>query len=225
MHFLVILFLAHTSFGSSLMLKKDMKEEKAYKEAMQLQRDIEEGKLYKRTQRALDNTVRTAIGELKKKKGYQNEAGVWLSEWENKYQNFIYDLENPALRDVGDHPGIKWLIALHDRLHFVLGDEACRLTRTHDLWKFAYTIPVVFKCVDKEIMSAYEYSEHFTMFLGATSYWVSYGVCMGISMGLGFKWACGFVGQTVEKMAMKWVAPFLGPIYFQKTCVDYAMRH
>ena len=161
----------------------------------QLKADLLNGKMGERANKAIDNIIITTVGELKKR-GHRSLALQIESDWKI-YYGFTNELDLIPARDVGDHPGIKFLLSIHEKVHAVLGDVICSAIRTHDLFILAHTIPVVFRCVDN--VNDTEYFRHFAPFAKVVSYWLTYGICVGASMGTGVMGFCGLIGMVVEQ--------------------------
>jgi hypothetical protein len=174
-------------------------------------RDVEQGKLAERTDGALDGMLRLAVKELKRR-GHSKDASRILKDWENKYSGWLVG----ARRGVGDHEAIPWLLDVHNKVHDVLGETLCSLLRFHDLWYLAYTIPVVFRCVD--FVDEPEYRLHFVPFCGIVAYWGSNITCIAATFGVGYMWICSPIAMVVEFAVKKAVAPPLSPKAWQAAC-------
>ena len=199
------------------------------REAAQLERAIDDGKLVEKTERALSNLIITAAGILRKK-GFHYEAAQLENEWFNAHQ---YDLRVYALSDgLGDHgPLSMWLKQKLDLLTFILGVELMKKTHLIDLAVFNHAIPVVFKPCGQPWSNLEEYRRHFSKdenyqesgelvcaLLPVTSYWLSYGGCVGASMGTGYAFACGTVGNVVQKFVCNVISDRLSDRVFERAC-------
>lgn len=202
------LLLVRICYGGSL--EEDIKHTPQYKAA-----DIFSDRkgLAEKTGRALDNIVALAVIELRNKKSPY--AATLEREWSSMRGVVQSELMG---RPVGDHPGIEWLLNAHFYIEFILGEETCRLIRTHDLWVLAHTIPVVFWCEDK--VDFPEYLMHFNPLSGVVSYWLTYGTCVGVSMGTGFVFVCGFSAQAVEAITVNFIAPVFAKGSYKTFCKD-----
>lgn len=207
----VALFLAFSilCFGDSKKLSSDVERSDSYGNALSLRSDFKNKKLQERAVKTIENIVRTSGGELKKK-GAEKLAERINLEWDTKYRNLFLS------RIIGDHDGIEWLLKIHTEIEFVLGENICRTLRLHDLWTLAHTIPVVFNCIDK--VDIVEYALHFIPFGAITSYWTSFGVCMGATLGTGVGFVCGFLAMGVEQICLQFIAPPLVPNAYEWAC-------
>lgn len=192
---------------SSDELSSDLSRSSHYSNALSFRRDIENGRLEEKTKVAIDKIIIVANVELRKK-GANLLADRMMHEYASLFTS----------RNIGDHEGIKWLLKIHDEIEFVLGETICRAIRMHDLWVLAHAIPVVFTCLDK--VDALEYMLHFIPLTGVVSYWVTYGGCMGASLGTGFAFICGFAGMGVEQIVIRFVAPVLSTPVWKTVCKE-----
>lgn len=198
-------------------------------EAAQLEEAIDSGKLLERTEKAMNNLIMTAIGVLKDK-GRVYDANVLEAEWFNEHQ---HDLKVYASnRGLGDwKPLSKWLKDKTDRLTFLLGVDLMKKTHLIDLVVFNHAIPVVFKPCNQPWSNLTEYRKHFSKdsdfqgsqtevcaLLPVVSFWISYGVCVGASMGVGFAMGCGLLGSIVEKIICNHVSDDLSDRVFTRAC-------
>lgn len=199
--------------GNSKILEEDAKSGEFYSQAKDFNLD-DRASLQIKTNKALNNLIRTASGELRKQ-GHNQLAEIILQDWTQRYDGFVFKF-TPG-RDVGDHEAIEWLKKIHADIESVIGVTACKALHLHDIWVLAYTIPVVFSCVDH--VDVLEYSKHFIPFSGAVSYWVSYGVCVGVSaLAGGAVLYCGLIGMGVEEIVIRFVAPPLIPRAYKSAC-------
>lgn len=211
--FAISLFLAayNLANASSKELEADQKSGELYAQAQAFL--DERADLRVKLDKATDNLIRTAVGELRKR-GHGALAGSIEMDWNSRYHGFI--LQYGTGRGIGDHEAVAWLLKIHDDIEFVIGKTICKALRIHDLWTIAYTIPVVFKCVDNVDFA--EYAKHFIPLCGIASYWVSYGVCVGATMGSGVVMFCGLIGMGVEELVVRFIAPPLSPKAWKKAC-------
>lgn len=210
---LVVVFVC--SFVCASPLSQELDRDKDNGVAKKFEQDAKSGKLTQRTDEALNNLIIRIVGELRKQ-NVTLAANAIEAEWRNKHQGFIYDYQGS--KPIGDHPAIQWLLDTHSFVEGILGEEACKRLRLHDLWYFAYTIPMVFRCVDKPGISKDEYGLHMTSFVGCTTYWLSVGTCMGINLVVGVSFGCSLIGVSVEKFAQWFVAPPLTHFFYPKVC-------
>lgn len=196
-------------FGSSLDLENDLKNSPFYEEAMAQDRASLQVKL----DRAVDNLIKTTIGELKKR-GHHTLAGTIEMDYIQRYKGFVMTFQ-PG-RDVGDHEAISWLLKIHDDIEFVIGPKLCHATRIHDLWVIAYTIRVVFSCQDN--VDPLEYAKHYIPLSGIAARWVSYGTCCGLSLGTGVIYFCGLIADGVEELTIRFISPLLLPTAYKMAC-------
>lgn len=198
-------------------------------DAAQLERDIDSGKLLEKTERAMNNLVITASGILQAK-GFWNEAQLMETEWFDTHQ---HDLRVYAFsRGLGDFaPLSTWLKQKTDQLTFLLGVDLMKKTHLIDIVVFNHGIPVVFKPCNQPWSNLDEYRKHFSKdenfqgsgeevcaLLPVTSFWVSYGVCCGASLGTGFVMACGLAGTVVERLVCNFVSDGLSDRVFNRAC-------
>lgn len=212
--FIIGLLIANLSFGNSALIQKDYESGERGTHATQLRRDLENGRILDRTDKALDNLIITAVGELKKR-GFQSLALSIESDWNSRYRGFVYEMVFDN-RPIGDHPGITWMLSVHEKIEGALGETLCKALRLHDIYILAHTIPVVIRCIDN--VDALEYTLHFIPFCGIIGYWISYGVCVGATLGSGVAFACGLIGMGVEMVVVRFVAPPLSPKAFARAC-------
>lgn len=216
----ILLFVTMCSIGqnkahaNSSTLTKDLRESTGYAEAIEIFNSDNRADLHKKADRAIDNIIKVTVGELKKRKQKALAAQI-ESEYRDKYKGAIFQFK-PGMRDVGDHEFIVWLKTIHDKIHAVLTDKICRAIRTHDLWTLAYTIPVVFSCVDN--VDYPEYYKHYSPFLGIVAYWVSYGTCAVASMGSGAVFLCGLVGMGCEVATVQLIVPLTATAAHSRAC-------
>lgn len=214
MYLIIIgLLIANLSFGNSKALEVDNQRGRAFGHASQFGKQMEAGRVLQQTDTAINNLLTTAVSELKVR-GFQELATQIESDWNSRYRGFVYEL--PNYHGVGDHPGIVWMLSVHSQIESVLGLELCKALRLHDIWTLAYTIPVVIKCVDA--VDTQEYSLHFVPFCGVVSYWVSYGICLAATSGGGIAFACGLLGDGVEMLVVRFIAPRLSPKFWTLAC-------
>ncbi len=190
------------------------------KEAFALEKAFKDKKLEERTDRAIDRMISKVTRELRKR-GFKNEAKDIETAWTKKYKGFIFDLSQwyKSGRPIGDHPAIQWMFSIHANIHAVLGERLCNLFRLHDLWYFAHTIPVVFTCKGNTPIDLAEYSLHYVDFMGRLSFWVSWGICVGVTLGAGaIGMICYPVGYAVEYLMFNYLAPKLSPLAFKIAC-------
>lgn len=197
-------------------VEMDLFKSNANKQAGNLRKAIEDGRLAEKADEALNNLLVSTIGELKKR-GHKALAMETENGW-RKHRGFIQSLQYSST-GIGDHPAIQWLADIHEKIHFVLGDDICRALRIHDLYIFAYCIPVVFQCVDK--VGAIEYERHFIPLVKVISYWLSYAICTGATMGMGgITFLCGLGAMVVEQAVGMFVAPALVDKAYGIFCKD-----
>lgn len=202
---LIVTFLFCLSlFAKDLEITKIAKDTESYREAQNIYSD--RGDLKKKANTALDNLIATTVRELKDR-GHESLASSIMMDYQQRYRGFMYSFK-PG-RPIGDHEAIAWLKKIHDDIHFVLGDKLCEATRAHDLLIFAYCIPIVFSCEDNVDIG--EYAMHFIPFIGCLSYWISYGVCAGVSLIAAppLMFFCGIIGYGVERATVALIAPTL----------------
>lgn len=204
----LILSTCHLLDASSLDLEKDKKSGDAYNQALSIHSE-DRAKLQVKTDKAVDALIKTTVGELKAR-GYHTLAGVIEMEYLQRYKGFVLTFK-PG-RDVGDHEAIKWLLKIHDDIEFVVGPTICKALRLHDLWWFAYTIPVVFSCLDN--VDKGEYGKHYVPLCGLVSFWLSYATCSVVSFSSGVIFLCNIIGMGVEELTVRFVAPLtINPAY------------
>jgi hypothetical protein len=217
MKLLSLLLLSSLLHASSIDLERDQKTGEMYEEAIQFEAEMNRidklKALQKKLDKATDNLIRTSIGELRKR-GHEALASSIEMDWVSRYHGFVFRF-NPG-RDVGDHEAIAWLLKIHNDIESILGEKICKALRIHDLWTIAYTVPVVFSCVDK--VDLLEYAKHFIPLSGIAAYWVSYGVCVGATMGTGVVFSCGLIGMGVEGLVVRFIAPPLSPKVWKLSC-------
>lgn len=198
-------------------------------EAAELERAIDNGELLKKTEKALNNLIITAAGILKQK-GNQLDAAVMEQEWFDTHQHALRVYASS--RGLGDYkPLSAWLKKQTDTLTFILGVDLMKKTHLIDLVVFNHAIPVVFKPCNQPWSNEIEYRKHFSKdenfqgsnqvvcaLLPVTSYWVSYGVCVGASMGTGFVLACGLASSVVERIICNHASDGLSDRVFKKAC-------
>ena len=160
--------------------------------------------------------IKKAIRKLKEQ-GYKAEADKITAEFK-LYDGFILDYvyKTGDTRGIGDHPGIQWMLDVHKRIHDLLGETICRALRFHDLYNLAHCIPIVFECVDHVDLP--EFSEHWNVFLGIVSYWVTDVVCLTATWGTGAVFLCGFVSMGVEQIVLRWIAPKIAEPAWNWSC-------
>ncbi len=168
------------------------------------------GKFTDDATKALDGMIAEGTDRLRAK-GHNAEADKIGQDWAYRYHDFLVQSY-----DVGDHAAIQWLYDVWHTLDSILGTNVMKMTHLDDLWEFAYTIPVVFNCLDH--VDSPEYQKHFVMFAGATSYWVAMGVCAGALFGTPYAIICSPVGDVCEKVMDRWIAPKISPKVWDKVC-------
>ena len=192
--------------ASTVALEDDFRKGSNYSKAMEFKAAVKAGKLAERTDKALNTLIAATVTELKKRKhvALSNEIKAGWA----KHEGFLVRSELRGFDDIGDHEAIKFLADIHEKIHFVLGDDICRALRTHDLFIFAYCIPVVFRCVDN--VGSFEYERHFIPLCKVTSYWISIIICSVATMGMGsVTFLCGIGSMLVEQAVGMFVAPAL----------------
>lgn len=216
--FIIGLLIANLSFGNTKVLQEDIKRSSNYGHADTLRNDIEHGLLLKRTDEAINNLLSTAVGELKQR-GFQSLADSIMADWNSRYRGFILeaDMYQAMGRNIGDHPGIQWMLTVHSKIESAIGVELCHTLRLHDIWTLAHVIPVVIHCVDN--VDLVEYSLHFIPFVGILGYWISVGVCMGATLGTaGIGLGCSLIGMAVERILERFIAPPLAIKIHPRVC-------
>lgn len=161
---------------------------------------------------AMDAAVNRAADELEKR-GYYQDAIDARMKWNNFYYRIAYEIRDNPDRDVGDHPGVKFLLDLHAKISGIVGEDICHALRLHDLWNFGMTIGVVFRCQDN--VPAGEYFEHFSLFTGCVAYWVSNVACMCFSP---IPFVCGLAAMGVERLVVLFVVPKIQNKCFELSC-------
>lgn len=207
---LVLLLQVETASSKSKNLEADTYRGESYKSALSFKEAVKKNKLREKTNKTVDMLVRVAEVELKKKGAFTLAANI-RQEYEARYLTIFLDE-----RGVGDHEGVAWLLSIHGRVEFVLGESICRATRLHDLWVLAETIPVCFSCIDS--VDNIEYLLHFVPFSGVVSYWGSVILCTGATLGSGVTFLCGFIGMGVEAVVERFVAPPLSQGCWKRAC-------
>lgn len=198
-------------------------------EAAELERAIDNGELLVKTEKAMNNLIITAAGILRKK-GHSYEAAELENDWFNHHQ---HDLRVYAMsRGLGDHkPLSQWLKEQTDKLTFLLGVDLMKKTHLIDLVVFNHAIPVVFKPCNQPWSNLDEFRKHFSKdenYQGSTetvcsllptvSWWISYGVCCGASMGSGFVMVCGVGASVVQRLVCNYVSDGLSDRVFRRAC-------
>ncbi len=203
------MFIASFCLASSTDLQYDVERSSNFAVARSFGRGVKEGRLRENASDAIDVIIRQSVYELKKG-GAKILSERITNEYESTYRNLF------TSRNIGDHAGVVWLLKVHSDIEFVLGEQVCRVLRLHDLWVLGYTIPVVFACEDK--IDSVEYFLHFDPFAGIVSYWLTYGGCVGATVGVGFAFVCGFAGMGVEQLVIRFIAPPLSQPCWKIAC-------
>jgi hypothetical protein len=160
------------------------------------------------TDEALENII-TGIVAVLRQKGFNRDADTIESEYYLKFQGAVSKVV--ALKEIGSHePLSQWLLDVHNKVHDLIGEFLCKMTRVHDIWTLSYAIPVMFA---PSKYSQEEYRDHFHghRWIGwiwvhrggvpIITYWVINGVCGGLTYGMGWvTFVCGPIsgfGQTI----------------------------
>jgi hypothetical protein len=126
-----------------------------------------------------------------------------------------------GLKEIGDHPPLsEWLDTVHDKIHDTIGDFLCKQFHFHDIMILNYGLPVVFS--PKQYKQK-DYLDHFAGHLiwgwfwehhgvaGVITYWVTDGICIGATYGLGIvTFVCGPIASLAENVMDKRIAPTVG---------------
>lgn len=171
---------------------------------------LQQGKAAEMATEAIQAVLIKGTDELRKR-GYKKEAEEIMREWRYKYCTMVYEIRNS--REVGDHPGVLWLLAVHEKIAAIIGEDICNALRIHDLWNFGMTIGVVFRCQDNVPMA--EYFEHFVLFAGCTAYWIASIACTATCP---VPFVCMFAGMGVEKLVTLFVVPKIQGKCFSMAC-------
>lgn len=194
-----------------------------------LEKDISNGKLAERTELALDTAINVTANELIKA-GYVLEGksfqGEWYSTYKSEFHDFAFGIDS---HDIGDHkPLNQWLADEYDKIEVILGVSFCKSTHISDLKTFNFTIPIVFKpCTFPmdaiTIGRIDEYRNHFSegkIYFGlvpVVSYWITYAAVTGATMGTGYFFVAGLVGDAAEHL-ITYITPKLSDSIFTKSC-------
>jgi len=197
--------------------QSDGKRMSARREAYALQKDVLNGKLAKRTDKAIGAILARTVRELNKRKHYY-EAERIEHEWRVYHRGFIYAIQASGGRDVGDHPGLKFLIDVHKKAEDLLGETLCRGLRIHDLWTLAYTIPLVFKCNGNYFIDLEEYTKHLSPFVGIIGYWGAFIACSAATSGIGAFFVCPILSKGVEVILVRYIVPRIDNPLFKRAC-------
>lgn len=147
MRFLTVLFLLINScgFGASL---GPAERAFARKHVSKMQAEFERDGILgvaRRTDHALDNLVRRAIGELHKK-GEHSYAQGQEDEWNSHFRGVLEaEMSVSGIGDIGDHkPLIQWLENFYNKIEGILGMDLCQALHLSDIKTFNSCIPVAF---------------------------------------------------------------------------------
>lgn len=199
--------------GALLLAPKGFSASVPLEESDRLEEVFLTGKFADDTTKGLDTLFQEATDQLRKK-GYNNEADQISSDWAYRYRDFL--LQPNTLKDIGDHQPIQWLYDTWKQLDTLLGHTFMVMSHLDDLYEFAYTIPVVFRCEDN--VDAVEYSKHFTVFSGAVAYWVSMATCAAALFGSPYALICSPVGDVCEWIVKNRIAPRISNRVWEKVC-------
>lgn len=158
-------------------------------------------------------------------KGYKKDAKKLKEEYEASFQNaaYLYYL-NVQNTGIGDHrPLSEWLATWYDKLEARLGKFIMEITRLKDIKIFNYCLVVCLNPKGDPKISPItpwgqdEYTVHFVPLMGAISYWLSWGACVGATWGMGaIAFVCSSVSWGIEYMVMTYVAPDLSVRIYER---------
>lgn len=171
-----------------------------------------------KTSDALDGMIITAGIKLREE-GYSYEADQITGRYFNEFQGFMFRQHN--MQGIGDHDPIKWMLNTWQTLDSLLGSQAMQLMHLDDIRIFAYTIPVVFWCVDN--VDAQEFRAHFVGgedggFAGSTAYWVTMLSCTVGTYGTATSLMCSPMGMLAEEITDRVIAPRLSDRVWARSC-------
>lgn len=194
------------------------KKERPLQIAKKLQADFENGKMAERTEAAIEAIINRATSEMEKR-GYILEAALLKQEW---YEHKGTLQAWASSRDIGQWPGIQFMITAHSYIESAIGETLCRRLRLHDLWTLAYVIPMSFKCAGQTqaLVDEGDYTEHFSVFIGIVGYWTAYIACAVASNGTAIVTVCGLLGEAVEGLLYTFIGPLLAKKFYPKACPE-----
>jgi len=132
-------------------------------------------------------------------------------------QDWFYNQKSFILaKDLGDHAPIKWLLDVYDTFVRLLGPQITKNAHLDSFYVWAYSIPVVFKCIDQ--VDTVEYSKHFIPFASHTAYW---GALITCSVMTPVPWSllCTPLAILCEISMHDFIAPALSPKMYEKACL------
>lgn len=147
------------------------------------------------------------------RKGYQWDADNLRYEYSKYYSSNYQDQYLGIYSDLYDHdPLSQWLARAYDLIEGVLGIKTCQLLHLDDIREVDYGLYVVLKprgdanFTPPKPWGIDNYRENFVPSAEGITYWVTYGICTGISFGMGVVIMCSPIGELAEE-AMDLVSP------------------
>lgn len=202
-----------------------------------VQDDINRGKLAVLTDFALEQTIKRAVKELKKR-GHEDEAAAIEWQFRESFAGFFQahtrvirnrdGSHSYVMYDIGDFkPFSEKLADLYNKIEFILGFEVCAFLRITDIKTFLYTPGVVFRpCSFAPLTPEKQKQEYVKHFAGddvtdldgnkyhglvpVITYWVA-------SFATPFPFSI-LVAPVVEYAMAQWVAPPLGRKIYDSAC-------
>lgn len=163
---------------------------------------------------AVERAIRASRMFLTKRGLKKDGDRIW-KEWEERRWFFMQLDSELTGKDIGDHEPIKWLYDTWAFLNKMLGEQTMKYTHLDDLWIFAYSIPVVFTCLDQ--VDAPEYAAHFIPFAGSLTYWSAMIAC---TIGAPAPWSmlCSPLGELCEYAMVTFIAPKITDKVWKLSC-------
>jgi hypothetical protein len=170
-----------------------------------------------KTTLAMDLLIKTACFHARRVGSGDDVAGV-CGDWENYWLPKM-EMATAEGRGIGDHkPLSQWLAAATVVLYAALSDYPLiiDMIRLEDLVIFNYGLPVFFDphasaewCLElPDSPCRDEYREHGERVISSTSWWLSWGACVGATWGAGaIGMICSPIGDLTEKLVLVTVAP------------------
>ncbi len=204
-------------------------------------RAFDEGRGREQLGLALDSLLRTAARVLREH-GHDSEAAQIESDW----QGLRPCAMGIALCDLGDHdPLSTWLALVYDVLEEKLGVTLCEFFHFSDIKVINFGVPVVFHpsadekwCVETLAQNPTdsceaEYGRHFAGtrwqkvvdpgakymhegLIPVIAYWISWGACEAATWGTGWFLVCTPIGDGVEFVTERWIAPPLSDRIYER---------
>lgn len=182
-----------------------------------IEKRIQQVKMAEDSDKALDTIVKLSVKMMRDQK-LNKEADEVERDW-RQLAGFITK-KFRGDKDVGDYaPWSLKLQALYQKIEDALGEEICHWARLDDIKSINHSVVVVLRldALGDADIDLHEYGLHWDGkesvkynlgLAGTVAYWTTYGVCVGVTWGMGaVTFICMPAGMVAERATEQWIAP------------------